>query len=468
MDFKGKQIQQLIHTAFPCSCGKTHKAEIGKIIIGKSALLKLPDVLREQKLQGRCFSADTDLIVVISDSNTRKAAGEKVLQQLKEAGFLVDEYCFENQSLHAEQRYVDELFEHLPERAALLIAVGSGSLNDITRYVAFEKKIPYYIVATAPSMDGYASNVSPIVVHNLKTTFVCKCADAIIGDVDILATCPTQMIGAGLGDIIGKYLSIGDWKLSRIINGEYCCDAVCELVLDSVEKCVAHVPSLLKREPEALQYLMESLVLIGIAMSFIGISRPASASEHHIAHFLEMKAIFAGEYGELHGTNVGMASCLISHLYQRFLDTQVDYDRAQAHASAFSEAVWKAEICRVYGLAADEVLKVEKQTGQNNPEKVLHRIQTIREHEKEIRDLLAEVVKATQKTPEILKQFDSKTSFSGYRIDRQEVKDCILYAKDLRSRYAALQFFYDLGLLDDFAEEIVKQYYDFDKEKTAP
>ena len=70
-----------------------------------------------------------------------------------------------------------------------------------------------------------------------------------------------------------------------------------------MQKCVDNVPGLVNREPEALTYLMESLVLIGIAMSYIGVSRPASSSEHHIAHFLEMKSIFKGEYGELHGTN---------------------------------------------------------------------------------------------------------------------------------------------------------------------
>ena len=69
---------------------------------------------------------------------------------------------------------------------------------------------------------------------------------------------------------------------------------------------------------------MESLVLIGIAMSYIGVSRPASSSEHHIAHFLEMKSIFKGEYGELHGTNVGMATCLVHDMYERFLQMDID------------------------------------------------------------------------------------------------------------------------------------------------
>lgn len=466
MDFRGKPIEELIHREWPCSCGKSHRAEIEKIVIGKGVLAKLPEILESQKIGGRVFCRETDLIFLISDVNTRKAAGERVANLLREADFWVEEYCFQNEALHAEEEYVKELRTALPEETALLIAVGSGSLNDITRYLAFERKLPYYIAATAPSMDGYASNVSPIVWNGLKTTFLCKPADAIIGDTEILAACPTKMIGAGLGDIIGKYLSIGDWRLSRIINGEYCCDDVCDLVLYSVQKCVENVPGLMERKPEALGYLMESLVLIGIAMSFIGQSRPASASEHHIAHYLETKAIFAGEYGELHGTNVGMASCMIHDFYARFLETEIDYEKARAHAQSFCRESWQEEIRRVYGRAAQEVLKVEEQTGQNLPEHVLPRIERIREHEAEIRKLISQVVEATERTPEILKALDGKTSFAGkpsfagYHLTREEVKDGLLYAKDLRSRYAALQFFYDLGLLEEFAEEITKKYYD--------
>ena len=117
-------------------------------------------------------------------------------------------------------------------------------------------------------MDGYASNVSPLVHNNLKITYSAECANAIIGDTDILATAPDVMIAAGLGDVLGKYLAINDWKMSELINGEYYCPEVGELVLYSVKKCVDTVPGLVNRESDALQYLMESLVLIGICLLY--------------------------------------------------------------------------------------------------------------------------------------------------------------------------------------------------------
>lgn len=460
MGFIGKSINELINTEFSCSCGESHIAEIHNIAIGRDVLKSIPQMIEKQPLaDGKLFDKANDSVLVVSDVNTKPVAADKVVSLLKGAGYPVKEYCFQNSSMHAEEKYCTELQEQLYDGLGLMIAVGSGSLNDITRYVAFDAKLPYYIVATAPSMDGYASNVSPIVTNNLKTTFICKCADAIIGDTEILATCPTKMIGAGLGDIIGKYLSINDWKMSHMMFGEYYCEEVAELVLYSVQKCVDNVPGLQKREPEALQYLMESLVLIGIAMSYIGVSRPASASEHHIAHFFEMNSIFSGEYGELHGTNVGMATCLIHEMYKEFLSRPFDYDQARAHAKRFDYAGWERNTKEAFGLAADEVIALYQKVGQNNPDTVLARIDAIEQHEKELRAMLGQVVSDTGKAPELLDSLGGLTSLKQYPFDRKTMKQMLLHAKDLRNRYAALQLFYDMGELEDLAEGILNRYY---------
>lgn len=457
MDFTTKNIQELIGREFVCDCGKTHTANIHNILIGKGVLSQLESLIDQQKTGAGRFQKSSHKILLVSDVNTYEIAAKDLAERLRKEEYQVKEHCFQNKALHAEEEYVQQLQQSLEPDVGLMIAVGSGSLNDITRYVAFHQHLPYYIVATAPSMDGYASNVSPIVTNHLKTTFECQCAEAIIGDTDLLATAPDHMIAAGLGDIIGKYLAISDWKMSQIINGEYCCPAVCDLVLYSVKKCVDHVPELVRRESDALQYLMESLVLIGIAMSYIGYSRPASSSEHHIAHFLEMKAIFNGEYGELHGTNVGMATCLVSRMYQMFLEREIDFDYARKQCKAFDHDAWEQEIRRAYGLAADQVLQVEAGAHQNDPENVEKRIDAIQRNFDAVRELIKQVVADTKKAPELLKQLGGLTSIAGYPLTREEMRDVLRYAKELRSRYAALQFFYDLGILDDLVDQLLEE-----------
>lgn len=47
------------------------------------------------------------------------------------------------------------------------------------------------------------------------------------------------MIAAGLGDLLGKFTCLCDWKLARIITGEHYCERIVELV----ESCVKNVLS---------------------------------------------------------------------------------------------------------------------------------------------------------------------------------------------------------------------------------
>lgn len=458
MSFKELSINELINRVFDCSCGKKHIASIENIAIGKDALGKVPSFLAAQKLKDGSVLTKEDKIFLVADVNTWKVAGERVETMVKEAGYPVEAYVLPHKSMHAEDKYAEEIKAHIPTDTKLIIAIGSGSLNDLTRYVAFNAGLPYYVVATAPSMDGYASNVSPLVHNNLKITYTAECANAIIGDTEILATAPDVMIAAGLGDVLGKYLAINDWKMSEIINGEYYCPEVGELVLYSVKKCVDTVPGLVKRDSDALQYLMESLVLIGIAMSYIGFSRPASASEHHISHFLEMKSIFKGEYGELHGTCVGMATCIVGDMYAKFLTMPYNYDKARTHAEGFDYNTWEKEINRTFESGAGEVTKLYAEVHQNDPEIVGKRINIIQNNEAKLTGLMQEVVASTEKAPELLKALHGLTSPAEFNVTKDEFKDILMYAKELRNRYAALQFFYDMGVLEELADDVVNKY----------
>ena len=168
-------------------------------------------------------------------------------------------------------------------------------------------KIDYYVVGTAPSMDGYASNVSPLIIRHLKTTYTARPARVIIGDLQVLCEAPMHMLAAGVGDIIGKYVCLADWQLAHEINEEYLCPEVTALVRKSIEKVTENAEAAAKREKNAVAALMEGLVLSGIAMSYIGNSRPASGSEHHMSHYWEMMFLLRHQSDPLHGTKVGLS-----------------------------------------------------------------------------------------------------------------------------------------------------------------
>ncbi|MCI8485061.1 MAG: sn-glycerol-1-phosphate dehydrogenase [Lachnospiraceae bacterium] len=454
-------MKELITVDYNCGCGRHHHMAIDHLAVGKGAVQKLPEFLEDQKMKDGTPLTKEDKIYVVADVHTWKVAGEKVYQMVKEEGYPVEYYIFPHEEMHTNEIFIGELEDAMPKDVKLPLAVGSGTINDLTRMVSFQREIPYYIIGTAPSMDGFATDVAPATIKGLKCSLPAHCASGIIGDTDFLSTAPDYMVAAGIGDIIAKYIAINDWKLSKIINGEYFCEEVSELMLKSTDKVAASVNGLVSGDPEAYQYLMECLVLIGIAMGYVNNSRPGSGAEHSMGHVLEMKCALKGLYGELHGTSVGMATCVMTEMYQKFLTLDIDYDKARRHAEAFDYNQWAKEIERVFGASSDAIFKVYEKAHQSDPDVVKARIDIIEKHEKEIREVLTETVRKAAKAPEYIGAMNGMTSPKEYKVfSKEEFRDILLYTKEQRDRYAGLQFFYDLGVLEELTDYIIDKYYD--------
>lgn len=444
---------------YKCSCGKTHHMGIDHLAIGKDALDRLPEFLADQKLHDGSMLSKGDTIMITADVHTWKVAGERVFHMVEDYGYQVAKYVFPHEKMHTEMKYIDEAGAHVPDDTKLMIAVGSGTINDITRYISFHRDIPYYIIGTAPSMDGYASDVSPVIIDNLKRSLPAHCASGIIGDSDILSTAPDKMIAAGVGDIMAKFLDVNDWKLSNIINGEPYCQEIAECMIKAADNTLQNIDGLVKRDPVAMQYLMEALVLSGIAMAYQGSSRPGSAAEHSMAHVMEMTSLLKGDYGELHGTCVGMATCVITKLYQKFLGIPIDYDRASEHARSFDYDRWVAEMKRFYTSAADPVIKLYDAKKRNDPEVVESRLASIKDHEDEIRQVVEETLVSSNKTEEAIAKLNGWVNPVQFGFSRDHMRGIIINSKEQRDRYAAIQFLYDIGELETFVEEVLDEYY---------
>ena len=144
------------------------------------------------------------------------------------------------------------------------------------KHVSFKHSLPYFIVATAPSMDGYASVGAALILDGMKVTLNAAVPRAILADTAVLANAPFEMIQAGYGDIIGKYSCLNDWRLAALVNGEYICDFVVSETYAQVEKTVALAEGIKARSPEAIGALMEALVAVGILMAYVGPISPTA------------------------------------------------------------------------------------------------------------------------------------------------------------------------------------------------
>lgn len=303
-----RPISQWAGMEYSCACGKSHKVDIQAIRVGSGVIQELPGILRD---------LGASHIFLVADNYTYEAAGRQVEQLLDQAGLPYHKRVFQTETPLVPNEYaLGSVLATMTSQDDMLLAVGSGTLNDVTKYVSARTGVPYVIAATAPSMDGYASTVAPTILDGFKTTLPAVYPAAIVADVDILKDAPMPMLTAGFGDIIGKFTSLADWRLSHQLNGEYYCPEVAGVIEAAVETCAANAQALAQREPQAIQAVTEALILSGLAMGMVGVSRPASGAEHQMAHYWEMDALRRGEEHPLHGNAVGVGTVLAASLYE--------------------------------------------------------------------------------------------------------------------------------------------------------
>ena len=266
-----------------CSCGRNHQLVVDDVILEEGALKKLPEILNKEPYD------QYKHLVMVCDDNTYEAAGKEVERLLN--GISVIKLDPEN--LHANEIGVAKVKEQLDpiKEVDCMIAVGSGTVHDLTRYNAYERKIPFISVPTAASVDGYVSTVAAMSWYGFKKSMIAESPILVVADSRIITDAPMRLTASGVGDLLGKYTALADWKITNILDGEYICDRICEMEYDALDKLKESLDGLSNRDINAYEELMYGLLLSGLAMQMTGHSRPASGAEHHMAHFWEMAVI---------------------------------------------------------------------------------------------------------------------------------------------------------------------------------
>ena len=403
-----------------CACGKTHEFPVRHVIIEKGACSKLAAITEAYHS-----------ILLIADENTYRAAGKQA-----EMGLIgkITERCIFPASplLIPNEEAIAAACKKIPGRD-MILGVGSGVIQDLCKYLSHQEGIPYMVLATAPSMDGYASSGAAMILGGMKVTVPAGLPEAILADPAILKEAPWPMIQAGFGDIIGKYSCLNDWKLAHLVKGEYFCQYIYDTTYDAVQKVRSLAKGLRERREESLCTLMEALVTVGAMMSFAGSSRPASGSEHHLSHFFEITGIERGLTYFPHGIDVGYSTILTEELREKILA----YEKAPLPRSADKEA-WESEIRRVYRSLADSIIELQKNRDNAH-------IPSYAEKWSEIRKILSEVP-GSGELAECLSEmgFDRDAFLAFY--GKERIQDAISYGRDLKDRYSVLWLYNELSL----------------------
>ena len=175
-----------------CDWGKVLCCSIEYVYIESGAI---------ERLTTLCH--DYNNILLVADGNTFSVAGDEVEKVLTDKN--LKKVIFSGEKLLIPDEIAIEEVKKKTSEAELIIGIGSGVIQDLCKCVSFLTKIPYMVVATAPSMDGYASDGAAMILGGMKETVKAGLPKAIIADTNVLKNAPMDMIRAGYGDIIGKY-----------------------------------------------------------------------------------------------------------------------------------------------------------------------------------------------------------------------------------------------------------------------
>lgn len=324
----------------PCVCGRSHAMTTAFCVIEPGCLARLGEYLTRFAILGKG--------VAIYDENTYRAKGMVRPQ-------VAQEIILPPENLHADNHGVALAMEQIPEGCDYLIALGSGTIHDITRYCAHEKGIPFVSCPTAASVDGFCSSVAAMTWYGFKKTWTAVAPTLVVADLNVITQAPAYLSRSGFGDMVGKFVALTEWKIGHTLTGEYLCPEIYRMTLEATQAVVDSADGILAGETEAYEKLMYGLLLSGLAMQLLGNSRCASGAEHHISHFIEMAPPSLGQTSQaLHGEKVGVGTLLVSREYHRLAREEQlpwkDYPVATP-----------AEIGAVFGPALEESIVTENQ-----------------------------------------------------------------------------------------------------------
>ena len=451
-----------------CDCGQSHRITTEEVLV-RQGLLGSPGELVES-LAARGGEAPGANVLVVSDGNTWGIAGEALFSALSDADLTQPPVTFGEAApgggtappVEADEGQVAELIEHIDasRRPTILLAVGSGTVNDIVKMAASETALPYAVFATAPSMNGYTSAIAAIEVGGVKRTLPAAAPVLVAADPDVLAAAPPRMARSGLADLLSKPVASADWRMSHLLRGEVHCDRPVEIVDEAVEETLKRAAAIGGgADPEAVAVLFEALLLSGMSMAAAGSSAPASGGEHLISHFLDMAAPYepgGPRTPALHGEQVGVGTLVSLRLYRELLslaEGEIDWEAAARRAVRIDDV--RALLDEEAGFLPEEVRAgILEQTAEKLDANGAagEWSSRIRRGWEGLREDLAPRLADTSRYERALEAAGCPTTPSAIGVGDDAFRRAIRLARFIRNRYTVLDLAADVGLLDRLAD----------------
>ncbi|MGW8193910.1 MAG: iron-containing alcohol dehydrogenase [Desulforhopalus sp.] len=437
----GRQHAAIIdpHTCLAgCTCGRDHP-------VPRTTLHASPDACRVMAEDCREVYGSRP-ILLLSDPQTDGVAGGDLRRQLRKSRVSLDHYLLESNPV-ATASLVDKI-QSVCNDKQLIISVGSGTVNDLGKYVAERLGIDFWTMPTAPSMNGYTSSIAAIKVKGVKRTLPAAPPQRIYAIPEVVQHAPLKLLQAGFCDVLAKAVSDIDWQCeSLLMSGSYC--GLPAATMTAVEKSYSERPEAIGLgEKAAVMGLFNGLLLSGVAMSMAGSSAPASGGEHLLSHFLDMREPVSGREPELHGLQVGLGIILSTACYQRLAGlTERDLFRRAEQVFAATAA----GIGEIWGPYADEVARqfTNKRTALLMFDTLLPK------HWEELRVLFRKV-RPPGYFVSLFERTGAPFNLEAFRLSGGEFMLAAINCRAIRDRITVLDLAAHAGVLESAAEDALQ------------
>ena len=422
-----------------------------------AALISRGAVSETGRLFTEVFGEATALVV--ADQVTWRVTGQAVVDSLVASGVTcLEPYVFASPpTLYAEYGNVETLRDHAAATDAVIVVVGSGTLNDIAKLASGELGRPYGVVATAASMDGYAAFGASVTRDGFKITRTCPAPALVLASLDVMATAPARLTASGYGDLIEKVPAGGDWVVADALGIERIDRDVWNLVQPSLRHALANPAACAAGDLTAISALAEGLLLSGLAMQAAQSSRPASGAGHNFSHQWEMEGHgLDWEPPLTHGIKVGLGAIASCALYEAVL--MLDVSGVDPEARAAEWLTPEQDVARVTALqpraAIREPAIAESQAKYVPASEVADRVRAIKAAWPVIIERVRPLLLSPAEVASRLQLVGAAYHPAQVGISQDRMRRTYLQAQTIRARYTMFDALYELGLLGEVVDSL--------------
>jgi glycerol-1-phosphate dehydrogenase [NAD(P)+] len=438
MEASQRQASDLIDRVLACA------RDTRELQVGSWLLARTPEIFRRQFGSSRAA-------MVVADPRTFAAAGEAVQAAFVAVGQAIEvPFLYVDRGLYAEEGYVHELERWLQQHDVIPIAVGSGTINDLTKLAAHRAARPYLAVATAASMDGYTAFGASIMFNGSKQTLDCPAPAAVVADLEVIAAAPGELTAAGYADLLAKLTAGADWIIADALGVEPIDRVAWDLVQGSLMESLGKPALVARGDIGAIGRLTRGLMRGGFAMQWAKSSRPASGAEHQFSHLWDMQHHTHEGRTPSHGFQVAIGTLAVARLYECLLAMRLEeLDVERAVAAWPSGEQWEARIVELLGegeLAGKA--RVEMAAKAVEPPALRERLTRLRAVWPELRERLRRHLLPAARLAEMLGAAGAPTCGGEIGISQERLLASFRQAHLIRRRFTVLDLAMQAGVFE--------------------